>query len=72
MGNFLGILYVKRRNVNVSSVVADTTTRFWPVIFLIFLAGLTLGAVFLLGCIVSDNLRERFCAKYLLTLFENT
>ena len=49
-----------------------TTTRFWPVIFLIFLAGLTLGAVFLLGSIFSNNLQERFCAKYLMTLFEDT
>ncbi len=49
-----------------------TTTQYWPVIFLIFLVGLTLGAVFLLGCIISDDLRERFCSKYLLTLFEET
>ena len=46
------------------------TTRYWPVIFLIFLVGLTFGAIFLVGCIFSDYLQERFCAKYIITLFE--
>lgn len=46
------------------------TTQFWPVIFLIFLVGFILGGIFLLGCIISDSLQERFCAKYIITIFE--
>ena len=46
------------------------TTRWWPVIFLIFLVGFTLGGIFLLGCIFNDSLQKRFCSKYIETIFE--
>jgi len=48
------------------------TTKWWPVVFLIHLIGFIIGAPFLWGCILSNDLRARFCKKYVATILEET
>lgn len=47
------------------------TTRWWPVVFIIFLVGFTISAPLLWGCILSDELQDKFITKYLVTIMES-
>jgi len=46
-------------------------TRWWPLIFIIHLLGYTISAPLLWGCILNDELQDRFVTKYLVTIMEN-
>jgi len=45
--------------------------KWWAVTFIIFLTGFIVAAPTVWVCIVSDTMRERFCAKYAVTILEN-
>jgi len=44
--------------------------RWWPIVFIIHFIGFLIGAPLLWGCILNDNLQERFCMKYINTVLE--
>ena len=46
------------------------TTKWWPIVFIIHLIGFIIGAPLLWGCILSDELQDRFVTRYLVTIME--
>lgn len=45
--------------------------KWWGATFIIFLLGFIFAGPMVWVCIVSDEMREKFCARYVVTILEN-